>query len=286
MKLSMPVLALMVAIASPPAWGQIVTENAGTYSPETPFLQTRFEYARSEFVTEVRAAEVFLWAPANDMDLALNLPVLHRKVEFGNGNEGTLDGLGDATLRWKYWLFKEEGVMASTRFSGLLGVKLPTGRFDQKVDGVEVPRGLQLGTGSFDLYGGPLFTYIDNRHRVAAELIGRYNLERDGFQLQPSIRVGLAYWYRITPELIEVAGEKTEVRGVIEATSTFYGESELDGRGLGDRGNLTWLSPGLQVYPSMWALFEASVQIPIVQTMEDGQGDRKFGALFTVKFLF
>lgn len=267
------------------AWAQVVTENAGTVSPETPIWQTRFEYAKAERLTDLRAVETLFWAPNELMDFALSVPVHHRDIEFG-GVEGMLEGVGDSSLRWKYSVWKEDDVMASTRFSALAGVKLPTGRWHEEKGGVEVPRKLQLGTGGWDLYGGPLFTYIQDRHRFAAELVGRYAFERDDFWLQPSLQVGLAYWYRISPARIETAGEETEIRGVLELTSIFYGESDQDGKGLDDEGNITWLSPGVQVYPSFWVLFEASVQVPIVETVEDARGDRTFGALLSIKFLF
>lgn len=268
------------------AAGQVVTENAGTVSPETPVWQTRLEYFRTRHLTDLRVAETLLWAPNGAMDFGLTVPVHHRDVEFGAGLEDTLEGFGDVTIRWKHSLYKEDDVMKSTRLSGLLGVKLPTGRWREEDGGVDIPRKLQLGTGSLDVWGGPLFTHIDDRHRFAAELLGRYNAERDEFRLQPSIQLGLAYWYRIAPATLDVAGEKTEVRGVIELTSVFFGESEADGRGLEDDGNITWLSPGVQVYPSFWVLFEAGVQIPVIETVEDVRGDRKFGALVSIKFLF
>jgi hypothetical protein len=267
-------------------FAQVVTENAGTVSPETPLWQTRLEYFKAENVTDLRAVETFIWAPDATMDFALSLPFVHRDVEFGAGIEDTVEGIGDASLRWKYSLYKTDDVMKSTRFSLLLGTKFPTGPWHEEADGVRVPRKLQLGTGSFDFTGGLLFTHIDDRHRFAAEVIGRHNLEADDFQLQPSLRLGLAYWYRVSPARIETAGEETEVRGVIEITSIFYGESELDGSGLGDDGNITWISPGIQIYPAYWILFEVNVQIPVVQTVEDQLGDRKFSFLVSVKFLF
>jgi hypothetical protein len=280
------VVALLLAGGAPGlAWAQVVTENAGTVSPETPTWQTKFEYAKTKHLTDLRMVETFVWAPNEVMDFGLSVPLHHRDVEF-SGLEDTLEGMGDASARWKYSLWKEDDVMASTRFSTLAGVKFPTGRWQEEDSGVDIPRKLQLGTGGWDIYGGPLFTYIQDRHRFAAELIGRYSFERDDFRLQPSLQAGLAYWYRITPARIETAGEDTEVRGVIELTSIFYGESQVNGRGIGDDGNITWLSPGVQIFPSFWVLFEASVQIPIVETVEDGRGDRKFGALVSIKFLF
>lgn len=287
MRRRIAVLALLLIGGAPVlAWAQVVTENAGTVSPETPLWQTRFEYLKTNHVTDIRAVETFLWAPDGTMDFALSVPLVHRDVEFGSGTGGTLEGLGDASLRWKYSAYKVDDVMKSTRVSTLLGIEFPTGRFREEVDGIDVPQKMQLGSGSFDFYGGPLFTHIDDRHRFAAEAIGRYNLERDDFRLQPSLRLGIAYWYRLWPGRLETAGETTEVRGVIELTSIFYGESKEDSRGLNDEGNITWLSPGIQVYPSFWALFEASVQVPVIETVEDVQGDRKIGFLLSIKFLF
>lgn len=180
------VVAVLLAFGSPGlAWAQVMTENAGTVSPENPIWQTRFEYLKAEHLTDLRAVESFFWAPNEAMDFALSVPVHHRDVEF-SGIEDTLEGVGDSSLRWKHSIWKEDDVMASTRFSALAGVKLPTGRWHEDDSGVEISRKLQLGTGGWDVYGGPLFTHIQDRHRFAAELIGRYAFERDDFRLQPS----------------------------------------------------------------------------------------------------
>jgi hypothetical protein len=272
--------AVLIAVVA-----QVVTENAGTVSPETPIWQSRLEMTRSAHVTDLRAVETLLWAPDGATDVALGVPVHHRDVELG-GVSSTLEGVGDVSLRVKRSLWKEDGVMASARFSALAGTRLPTGEFREVEGAVGVPRKLQLGAGGVELFGGPLFTWIEDRHRFAAEVVGRWVSERDDFQPQPSLQVGLAYWFRLTPARIETAGEQTEVRVVLELTTVFYGESELDGDGIGDDGNITWLSPGVQVYPSFWALFEASVQVPVVETVEDARGDRKFGLLVSIKFLF
>lgn len=252
---------------------QIVTENAGTASPETPIWSTRFEYFHSEHVTDLRVVEGFTWAPSPVMDFALTVPIAHRDADGE-----TVEGFGDVALRWKYSFYKDDDVMKSTRFAGMLGVEAPTGRWHEE----DLPRQLQLGSGTWDVFAGPLFTYIDDRHRFAVELIGRYNFEGDDFRPGASLRIGAAYWYRIMPERIETAGEETEIRGVIEVTSIFYGDStDLD-----DGGNITWLSPGVQIFPALWVLFEANVQIPIVETVDDVAGDRKFALWLTVRFLF
>jgi hypothetical protein len=286
MRISLVIGFLVGASGGASAWAQIVNPNAGTTSPETPIWQNRLEYRKAAHLTDVELEEKFFWAPNNAMDFAINVPLMHRDVEFGSGAAGTLEGLGDLSVEWKYSFYKENEVMQSTRLSSLLGVTLPTGPFHEHLDGALVPQKMQLGTGAVGIYGGPLFTAISDRQRVAAEVVGTYNTQRDGFQLQPSARLGLSYWYRISPATIETAGQSTEIRGVLEITSIFFGESRLGGRGLGDRGNITWLSPGLQVYPAAWSLFEVSIQIPIFQDVHDVIGNQRYGVLFSFKFLF
>jgi len=94
------IVALLLAGGAPVlAWAQVVTENAGTVSPETPLWQTRLEVQKLAHATDLRAVESFLWAPNDAMDFALSVPVHHRDVEFA-GLEDTLEGFGDASLRW------------------------------------------------------------------------------------------------------------------------------------------------------------------------------------------
>ncbi len=71
----------------------------------------------------------------------------------------------------------------------------------------------------------------------------------------------LAYWYRITPGVHPPPDEEvTEVRGVV--------------------------APGIQIYPRRDVLVEASIQIPVVQSIDDALGNRRWRLLLAVKFLF
>lgn len=285
MRLHAGLVALALLASAATARGQVVTENAGTLSPETPLWQTRLAYARTHHVTDLSGAETLVWAPDATLDLALTVPVHHRDVAFG-GRDATREGLGDTVLRGKWSVWKVDDVMASTRVSVLAGVELPTGRWSDHEGGQRMSRKLTLGSGTWDLVGGPLFTVIRDRHRFAVEVLGRYGLPGHGFRPGPSLQVGAAYWARLAPARLETAGETTEIRGVLEVTGVVSGESREHGRGLDDQGVVLWLSPGVQVYPDTWVLFEASVQIPVWQTVDDARGNRRVGALVAIKFLF
>ena len=101
-----------------------------------------------------------------------------------------------------------------------------------------------------------------------------------------AIEIDLAYWYRLTPARFDEEPNPIEIRGVAEIHSRYsFSGRDSSGR-LGDRGFEVWLAPGIQVYPSRSVLFEANVQVPIFQTIDDDVGDRRWGALLAVKFLF
>jgi len=286
MKIWSLLVALGMAAGAPSAYAQIVVENAGTVSPETPTWQSRFEIDRYKNVTDLRATENLYWAPDPRTEFKLSAPLLRRELDLPDGTESLFGGLGDLELHIKRIFHKSDDVMRSTRFSAMGGLVLPTGPWHEEDGGVDIPRSLQLGTGTLGFFGGPLFTHIADRHRFAFEAIGQAHAEHDDYRPQPSLRLGAAYWYRISPAALEVAGDRTEVRGSFELIHTVYGRSVEGGTRVGDDGTTTMLSVGLQVYPTTSPLFEAAVLIPLHETKEDLKGDRRIGFLLSIKFLF
>lgn len=279
-------VALAIAASATAASAQIVVENAGTVSPETPILRTRFETARWDDGTDVRLTESYFWAPRPRLDFGLSVPLVRRELDSPLGPDAEYGGIGDVSFRAKHVFHQTDGVMRSTRFSALAGVELPTGSWHEEEGGVDVPRDLQVGTGTFGFYGGPLFTHIADRHRFAGEVIGQIHTERDDFEPGASLRLGGSYWYRFSPAIVEVAGEQTEFRGVVELTHVYFADGRVNGDRVGDGGTETTLSLGVQVYPTTTVLLEAAVQIPLHETTRDLRGDRGVGGLLTLKILF
>ncbi len=246
------------------AEAQILTENAGTVSPESPGLREVIQVNRSQGLNEVRITTqgAFSWEPGEE--LRISLP-----YTFRSGS-----GLGDASLRYKKLLLKEDEVMASERLSLLAELMVPSGRFEASGP----PRELQNGMGSWQLGVGVAYTQIQDRHRRALEVLFRQPLNGP---IPQQLDANLAYWYRLTPA--EFGDEpEVELRGVIELITQHRFGGQLPAM----RGSLVWLAPGLQIYASPEVQFEVGLQIPIAQSVGDALGRRNTGGLFSVKLAF
>lgn len=260
---------------------QIVTENGGTVSVETPILKESLFYSRSARTEELRLGNELLWGVTGNWELDFSAPLSLKQVKFA-GERETLFGPGDASVRSKINFLKDDDVMKSTRVAGLVGLELPTGAHDEDA----FPRKLQLGSGTWDPFFGAVFTAIDDRHRFSVDAIHRWNTTHDGVDVADQTSIDLAYWYRLHPAAFDPAESATEVRGVVELLATVTGVTRAGGRSLRDDGWVVRLAPGLQIYPSQSVLVEFNVQLPIFQDIDDSIGHRDLSALVAVKFLF
>lgn len=283
-------LAVALLWAAAPASAQIVTENAGAISPETPILRESLTYLDSKHATEARWIHQLILSVDPSRELKLSVPLAWKEVEFdapdGGEDHENFFGLGDISLRFKQSLWQKDDVLESTRWAVIGEVGAPTGNHHESDDGIEVPRRLALGTGDWTLGVGTAFTVIRNRHRFSAEVFFRHRTRHDGVRFGETVDLNLAYWYRFAPARFDEAPDATEVRGVVELLSTYRSESRFPQGGADDQGVLLWVAPGIQVYPSKTVLIEGSLQIPVYQSIDDALGDRDWGATLAVKFLF
>jgi len=278
-------LSLAAALGSftAPLAAQILVENAGVGSPEVPTYEQSIAAFQSDHVREVAWVHNFSWSPTRVDELRIVLPVVSREVEFA-GVEDDSFGLGDVRLRYKRQLWREEGLLSSTRFGAVAELLAPTGDDDLSVGGTRWPRALQPGGGAFGLGLGLAYTRIRDRHRFASEVMLRARDEDEGFQVGESFSLGLSYWYRLSPAVFEPGPHVTEVRGVLECLATWRAEAEQDDVSLGGDGTLLWLVPGLQVFVRRNLLLQSSLALPVVDDVDDPLGDRRWAALFSVRY--
>ena len=115
----------------------------------------------------------FTWGFYRDFDLTLLVPIVtHRYEPPGVFPASSGTGLGDATLLVKYRFFRRDSSRGTTQASVTVGPKLPTGRTDLFApNGTRLPAGLQLGSGSTDLFLGANWTYtgLFNLKRLVAD---------------------------------------------------------------------------------------------------------------------
>lgn len=271
---------LVVACCCPQlASAQILTENAGTVSPETPTLREVLSIRRNQGFDEGRVDHSFLFSWEAGREIKIVVPTLQRSVHFQNQTLNST-GLGDSIVRYKQVLYKDDGVLASERFAFTAELTVPTGRYTARTgNGLELPTELQNGMGSWYLGGGLVYTSILDRQRFSVEGVVRKPFNGG---LPSETDLNLAYWYRLTP--VEFSPGELELRGVMEVLTSYrFGGTQEQER---MRGTLVWLAPGLQIYPNPDVQFEVGVQIPIAQSVNDFVGRRNVGGLATMKIQF
>lgn len=274
-----------LAVATPLARAQIVTENAGVVSSETPILREAFGFTQYAHGRELAWNQRFSFAPGRHDELQLTLPFYERELEL-TGGDADFAGFGDATLRWKHALWREDDVMRSDRWSLLAEITAPTGDDGDTADGFAIPPDARLSRGDWAFGAGTAFTHIHDRERFAAELFYRHRTAHDGVQLGAAAELNLAYWYRLAPAQFTELDRVVEVRGVLELLSTYRWDAEIGGVSADDSGAFVRLAPGVQVFPRDWMLFEAGVELPLIQSLDDSAGDEQFALRFAIKFLF
>ncbi len=116
----------LVILLSYAVSAQIMTENAGAISPETPILRQtvlHLDYANAQ---ELRYTTTVVWSPDPQREFRLSVPAMWKTADYA-GTSTTAAGLGGVTLRYKQSLWQENQVMASERWAFLAEVGLPTG---------------------------------------------------------------------------------------------------------------------------------------------------------------
>lgn len=278
----------LIFIFSAKVRAQVLTENAGAISPETPILRQTVLHLDYSAAQELRYTPTLIWAPDPKREFRLTIPYAWKTVDFAGGSASRA-GLDDITLRYKQSLWQENDVMASERWAFLAEIGVPSGPTDTRsAQGNVLPPRLQIGTGSFSLGAGTAYTLIKDRHRFSVEAFYRHYLPASGTRFGSTAELNLAYWYRLSPaQFPEDEETPVEVRGVLEILNVYRFSDQFEGKSIGNRGALVWLAPGLQIYPEgQDVLLEGALMIPLAQTLSDELGKRRWGLTGTIKILY
>lgn len=272
-------------LTSTPASAQIVAENGGTTSPETPQVRLRIQSAVWQNAEEHSAVAEVHYAPFAGLELSVGIPVLWKQIRVGEARDERT-GPGDAWFGGKYVLYKKDGTMTSDRLAVFASMELPTGGWRDELDGSDEPyaRKLQLGSGTWDGTLGVAGTVIRDRHRFAANLAGRASSGHDGVRPGGLARLDLAYWFRLFPAEFKPGESGMELRPVIELSVVRH--SRTRGENADDRGWRVWISPGLQFYLTESLLLEGNVSLPLYDSVNDQFGDSRFIAFVGFKLHF
>jgi hypothetical protein len=114
----------------------------------------------------------FTWGFYRNFDLTVLVPIVTNHFDTGNAPAVGGTGLGDAILLVKYRFYRRDSERGTTQASVTFGPKIPTGRTDlTDTNGKRLPAGVQLGSGSTDLFLAANWTYtgLFNLKRLVAD---------------------------------------------------------------------------------------------------------------------
>ncbi|MBI3291426.1 MAG: transporter, partial [Elusimicrobia bacterium] len=174
----------------------------------------------------------------NRLVVGLMVPYFDKRLErtiSGQRAALTNRGLGDVTTFGKVQFYQHDRPGGTTRITGKLGLKLPTGKDDARDEtGTLLPPSLQLGSGSWDVSPGMVLTHLYQRWGLNANAVYDFNTQANNFKRGDVLRYDLAGAMRLLPltyeryptpqlnlivELNGVITRKDEVREVKDPNS-------------------------------------------------------------------
>ncbi|MCH2372649.1 MAG: transporter [Planctomycetes bacterium] len=207
-----------------------------------------------------------------DLTVSGLLPVVHQELRIKNGSgRDYVDsfGLGDLALLLKYRYYKIDWEHSTFATAVVTGLEFPTGRTDEKEDGVRLPPRLQPGFGAWNPFAA-LATRL-SLNRVRLDLNTFYKVNTEGSQnfepgdfLSLSLNGKYRFWHTKYPG---------PTAGVLFGVQWRHqGRDKGDGRSLSDSGSdLILLSPGIGVHPIPNMDLSLSVDVPVYQNYNGEQ---------------
>ncbi len=196
--------------------------------------------------------------PYQDIELSLNP---------GTGKlSRTNSGLGDVKLFGRY-IFKQNNQQGRTlRWAGFAGFKAPTGDEDARDSLGTLPPPVQTGTGSWDAFGGLVFTRQTLDWQLDAQLGYQTNTEANQYEAGDIFRFDASFQKRVWPRALSV-GVPGFLYGVLEMNLIHQGKNKFNGvYDPHSNGTRLLLAPGVQYVTRRW-IAEASLQLPIIQDL-------------------
>lgn len=206
----------------------------------------------------------------SDLALFVVLPYLDKKLDVmtsgGQRITRSTNGVGDAQLFTRYTVFQKDLPGRTFRIAPFLGIELASGDDNDRDSAGRLPQPLQLGSGSWDPFGGVIATWQTLDYEIDAQLSYKANTEANGFEFGDEFRFDASLQYRLWPRELG-AGVPGFLYGVIESNLLHQAKNEIAGtKDLDSAGTKLFLSPGLQYVTKRWVL-EAIVQLPVVQDL-------------------
>jgi hypothetical protein len=264
---------------------QILTTDAGVRSPELPSIRALLRSRHYDNVDDLRFRANAVYSLTPNLEVEALLPMISRHIDVGAGSLD-LVGLGDTSLRAKFALLRDDGVMTSNRIALLGRAILPTGDSSSTINGQPLHPRLRLGLGSFGFGLGAASTIVRDRHRASVTLEWQHRGGHSGFDPGDEFELDMAYWFRLSPARFNPSLFEPEWRAVVEVQSRYASRDRGPGLTLSDRGIQVDGIVGLQLNAGTSLRCELGVLAPLVDDLRTPFGDTGFGMVFGVTFYF
>jgi hypothetical protein len=278
--------------AAPETFNTALPVAKGEFVLREQFAYLKASENRSVADREIEAVggiSVLGYGAAGNLALFGVLPYFDKQLELtepaGQRIARSTRGVGDAQLFARYTMFQRDLPGRTMRIAPFFGVELPTGNSDDSDRFGRLPAALQLGSGSWDLFGGLIATYQRLDYQLDAQVSYKANTAANDFRFGDELRLDGSLQYRLWPREFD-AGVPGFLYGVIEANLLHQARNESGGIDDPDSGGTTlFLSPGLQYVTKRWVL-EGIVQLPVAQDLNGGaiEDDVMVRAGFRVNF--
>lgn len=198
------------------------------------------------------------------------LPYLDKELDLTTAGGARItrstSGIGDARLFGRYTVYRDDAPGRTFRIAPFAGIEMPTGDDDDSDGQGWLPATLQLGSGSWDPFGGVVMTYQTLDYQIDAQASYKINTEANGFEFGDEAQLDASLQYRLWPRELG-PGVPGFLYGVLEGNLRYRGKNEIGGIDDPDSGGTSlFLAPGLQYVTKRW-IVEAIVQVPIVQDL-------------------
>lgn len=276
--LAIALAAVADLIWADPAWSGPITFNSAIVLAEGEFVvREQFVFNRSSEDPSgadreresVGVISVLGYAVDRDFMLFGVLPYVENRLERttdGERRARSARGVGDLRLFGRYTVLRKNWPGSTFRISPFAGVEAPTGEDDKSDAFGRQPASVQLGSGSWDPFGGLVLTYQTLDFQMDAAVGYQANTEANDFEFGDVARADASLQYRLWPRELE-GGVPGFLYGVIETNLIHKDKNRIAGVDNPNSGGTTlFLVPGIQYVTKRW-VFEAAVQLPVVQDL-------------------
>lgn len=272
-------VVLLAALSSAPAMAAPQTFNTALPVAKGELIfreQFVYKKATDDPSTSDRELEVLRfnsvlgYGATSDLALFGLLPYLDKELDLttsgGQRVTRSTNGIGDARLFARYEVLQRDMKGRNFRVAPFAGLELPTGDDDDTDSLGRLPATLQLGSGSWDPFGGLIATYQTLDYQVDAQASYKVNTEANDFEFGDEFRFDASFQYRLWPRNLG-RGVPGFLYGVLEGNFLHRGRDESGGVEDPDSGGTSlFVSPGLQYVTKRWVA-EAIVQLPALQDL-------------------